>query len=215
MFSPRQPPALDVRDISRACLGTGLLETIGVPGLDYAAYMNHCRSRLNEYEKAVSLPLQTAKCGEDVMDILQMIKSGLHRDELVDILEQRAGPESGNCQLVQGRISRVASLLVMTEIGMASEYGRRARVYWRSGTLRELMKNHFTRERALANKTSHLEQMPTAKSLVQIARLRIAWTADLSDHLMLDREQKVVHIFHHATYLECQRKRYEKKKLSA
>lgn len=201
-----------VAEIMRACLGPLFRETVGCPRLEYTAFTNHCHSRLKDCKAATYWSEQNASCNEDVLDILQMIKTGLRRDELVDTLEQRTGsaPLSNrfiHYRFIQDRIDRAASLLVMTEIGSIAQYGSRGQVSWRSGTLQQLINSHFTRERALSDTSIRLEQIFTAKSLVQIAGLRISWTANLSDHLLLDREQRVLHIFHHATYLECQRKR--------
>lgn len=199
-----------VAETMRACLGTLFRERVGCPRLDYTAFTNHCRSRLKDCKAATYWSDHNASCNEDVQDILQMIKTGLHRDELLDTLGQRTGPAPlSHPRLVQERIDRVASLLVMTEIGNIAQYGPRTQVSWRSGTLQQLINSHFTRERALSDASIRLEQIFTAKSLVQIAGLRIFWTANLSDHLLLDKEQGILHIFHHATYLECQRKRYE------
>lgn len=209
VFLLQQPPEHDVLDILRACLGTLFLERVGFPRLDYTAFTNHCRSRLEECKTATYGSVQNTSCDEDVRDILQMIKIGLRRDELLDTLAQRTGLGLMNYRFAQWRIDRVASLLVMTEIGNITRFGRRARVSWRSGTLQQLINSHFTRERTLTDTSIRLEQIFMAKNLVQIAGLRIFWTANLSDHLLLDREQGIVHIFHHATYLECQRKRYE------
>lgn len=203
------PSEHDMADILRACLGTLFRERVGSSRLNYTAFTNHCRSRLEEYKSATYGSMQNASCNEDVRDILQMIKSGLRRDELVDTLGQRTAPGSMNDRFVQERIDRVASLLVMTEIGNITPFDRRARLSWRSGNLQQLIKSHFTRERTMTDTSIRLEQIFMAKSLVQITGLHIFWTADLSDHLLLDRAQGIVYIFYHATYLECQRKRYE------
>lgn len=209
VFLPDWPSEQDMTDIIRTCLGTLFLERVGCPRLDYTAFTYHCHSTLKAFRAVVYWPLQNADCIEDVRDILQMIKTGLHRDELVDTLEQRTLSASWSPRFVQERVDRVASLLVMTEIGNIGQFSRRPRVSWRSGTLQQLINSHFTRERALTDSSIRLEQIFTAKSLAKIAGLRIFWTANLSDHLLLDREQRRVYVFHHATYLECQRQRYE------
>lgn len=208
------PPKHSMTDIVRACLGSMFLERVGCPRLDYTAFTNHCQARLKECNAATYGSLQERSCIEDVHDILQMIKTGLNRDELVDTLGHRTGPASLSHRSIQERVDRVASLLVMTEIGSIGQPSRRARVSWSSGTLQQLINSHFIRERALTDTSIRLEQIFTAKSLVKIAGLRIFWTANLSDHLLLDTEQSVVHIFRHATYLECQRKRYEQAPLA-
>lgn len=196
-----------VAETMRACLGTLFRERVGCPRLNYTAFTNHCRSRLEDCKSATYWSKQNSSCNEDMLDILEMIKTGLHRDELADTLGQRTGAEPLSHRFVQERIDRAASLLVMTEIGNIAQYNPRAQVSWRSGNLQQLINSHFTRERALSDASIRLEQIFTAKSLVQIAGLRIFWTANLSDHLLLDKEQRTLHIFHHATYLECQRRR--------
>lgn len=199
-----------VKDIISACLGSLHQYRAGSSRLDYTAFEKHCLSCLTNIETTTYKSVQDASHhNADVFDILQMIKTGLHRDELVDTLEQRADPESMNCRFVQERVDRVASLLVMTEIGNFTQNGYGARISWRSGTLQQLINSHFSRERTLTDTSIRLEQIFTAKSLVKITGLRIIWTANLSDHLAVDRKQNTLHIFHHATYLECQRKRCE------
>lgn len=196
-----------VAETMRACLGTLFRERVGCPRLNYTAFTNHCRSRFKDCKAATYWSMQYSSCNEDMLDILQMIKTGLRRDELVDTLGHRTGPAPLDHRFVQERIDRAASLLVMTEIGNIAQYGSRAQVSWRSGTLQQLINSYFTRERALSDASIRLEQIFTAKSLVQIAGLRIFWTVNLSDHLLLDKEQRILHIFHHATYLECQRRK--------
>lgn len=198
------------KDIISACLGSLHQYRAGSSRLDYTAFEKHCLSCLQNIETATYRSVQNASHrNADVLDILQMIKTGLHRDELVDTLEQRTGPGSMNRRFVQERVDRVASLLVMTEIGNVAQNGCGARVSWRSGTLQQLINSHFSHERTLTDTSIRLEQIFTAKSLVQIAGMRIIWTDNLSDHLVVDGKQNTVRIFHHATYLECQRKRYD------
>lgn len=192
---------LQVKDIISACLGSLYQYRAGSSRLDYTAFEKHCLACLANIQTATYRSFQNASQRDaDVFDILQMIKSGLLRDELVNTLKQRTDLGSIDRRFIQDRVDRVASLLVMAEIG---------RVSWRSGTLQQLINSHFSHDRILTDTSIRLEQIFTAKSLVQIAGLRIVWTANLSDHLLLDRERSILYIFHHATYLECQRKRYE------
>lgn len=117
----------ELKKIFHACLGSLSVWRAGLPRLDYTAFRDHCRSRLKEYETATYGPHQNAEfCNTDLFDILQMIRTGLHRHELVDTWEQRAGPGL-KPPFAQERIDRVASLLVMTEIGNMTRYGCGAR----------------------------------------------------------------------------------------
>lgn len=61
----------------------------------------------------------------------------------------------------------------MTEIGNVTQNGCGARASWRSETLQQLINSHFSPERTLTDTSICLEQIFTAKSLVQIAGLRI------------------------------------------
>lgn len=95
-----------VKDIISACLGSLHQYSAGPSRLDYTAFEKHCQSSLTSIETATYRSVQNAShLNADVFDILQMIKTGLHRDELVDTLEQRAGPESTNDDL-----SKIASI---------------------------------------------------------------------------------------------------------
>jgi hypothetical protein len=79
---------------------------------------------------------------------------------------------------------------------------------WTSDPLEEFIHAYFNAPRALGQETVKLEKIFNARNLGRIAGIEIEWTNNLADHLRLTDGDKKVAIFHHASFLECQLKRY-------
>ncbi|KAL1882864.1 hypothetical protein Daus18300_000502 [Diaporthe australafricana] len=186
-------------DIFRACMGSIYLERASTAQLNYSAYEAHCRSvllRIGPLDKAF------------LLDTLEMIRNGLHRHEIVDALQQKTASGSDDVPFIKELLDQIASLLIMTNIGddlQDIHDPTPKRMQWTDGNLKDTVNDYFSGETDLTDMDVRLGPAFTAENLVKIAGLRIYWTADLSSHLLLDTEHRMVHIFHHVTFLECQR----------
>jgi hypothetical protein len=54
-----------------------------------------------------------------------------------------------------------------------------------------------------------LDRIFNARNLGRIAGIEVYWTNNLFDHLRLIDEDRKVAVFHYASFLKCQRERYE------
>lgn len=202
---------ISITQVFRACLGSMYLEKASSAQLNYTAYEDHCRSTMRHLEQAGALLTTYQPLDKAVfLDVLQMIRCGLHKDEVVATLQQRIISGPNGIRSIGESVDRIASLVAMVEIGDVEERGydsRFERVPWTHGNLKDTISNYFSGQTVLSDTGIRLDSAFTTKNLAQIARFRISWTANLADHLLLDAEQKVMHVFHHVTFLECQRKR--------
>jgi hypothetical protein len=80
-------------------------------------------------------------------------------------------------------------------------------LHWTEGSIKDCIGKHFKVPENLTEKVK-LEPAFTTLNLGRIAGLEIEWTANLGDHLRLKDDDKTVAIFHHASFLECQHKRF-------
>ncbi|KAH8761222.1 hypothetical protein F5883DRAFT_563456 [Diaporthe sp. PMI_573] len=198
-------------DIFRACLGSMYLEKASTAQLNYSAYEEYCRSTMIYLDIAPFLRTnQSGGLNKAVLlDVLQMIRCGLHKHEIIATLQHRISCGLDSVRSIGISVDRVASLLVMVDIGDNYEAGCGMRTHlmpWTHGSLRDNINGHFQGEVDLSDMGIRLGPAFTMKNLVKIAGLRISWTANLADHLRLDSERNVMHVFHHVTFLECQRK---------
>jgi hypothetical protein len=200
-------------DIFRACLGSMYLEKASTAQLNYSAYEDYCRSTMIYLD--INPFLSTNQSGgfnnAVLLDVLQMIRCGLHKHEIIATLQNRMSCGPDCVRSIGVSVDRVASLLVMVDIGDNYEAGCGTRTHlmpWTHGSLRDNISDYFQGEVDLSEMGIRLGPAFTMKNLVKIAGLRISWTANLADHLRLDSERNVMHVFHHVTFLECQRKRY-------
>lgn len=212
VISRYQPARVKMEDLFRACLGIMYLEKAGSAQLDYSAYEAYCRSTIDSRNiDVLRLVRDSGLNGLDIFDVLQMIRTGLDRQEIVETLQQRIACTPNSARSIGAALDYVARLLVMVDIGdqFVRGFGARLeRVVWAHGNLQGTINSHFSGQIDLSDLDVRLERTFTAQNLVKLAGLRISWTADLAAHLLLDEEQKTVYIFHHVTFLECQRKRY-------
>lgn len=217
-ISQYQPATMKMTDVFRACLGFMYLEKAGTARLDYSAYEDYCRSTIENLEaNALTLLTPSELSGMNnavLLDILQMIRTGLHKHEIVETLQQRTTCGPNHIRSIAAAVDQIASLLVMVDIGdifdraYITTLSPVAPVVWAHGSLRGAINSYFIGHIELSDMDVRLGPTFTAQNLVKLAGLQISWTADLAAHLLLDGEQKRFYIFHHVTFLECQRKRY-------
>lgn len=193
-----------MEEVFSTCLGNIEVRKARWAHLNHSAYADHCRYTMGCLEEAGGLNKAA------FLDVLQMIRCGLHKQEIVATLQQKhCGPNG--LRSVGEFVDRIASLLVMVDIGESSERGNDARlnrVSWMNGSLENTISNYFSGQTDLSAMTIRLDTSFTIANLTEKAGLRISWTSNLADHLRLDGEQRLVHIFHHVAFLECQRNRY-------
>ena len=71
-------------------------------------------------------------------------------------------------------------------------------IEWRENlSLREMIKGAFPSSQSLIDQEVLIDPSFTAENLHKMCRVRIKWTANLKDHLMLERSTATLHLFPH------------------
>ncbi|OJJ37968.1 hypothetical protein ASPWEDRAFT_472858 [Aspergillus wentii DTO 134E9] len=76
---------------------------------------------------------------------------------------------------------------------------------WTDGTIETAIHQYFSHPPKLDDTSITLEKSFTAYNLESFTGIAIHWTDNIADHLRLVEDDKKVVIFHHVTFLECQR----------
>lgn len=107
---------------------------------------------------------------------------------------------------IEDTTALAARLLLMLNIGNPKHCltPGQTRIDWRSGTLKELVGYQFSSIPVLSDHVK-LSRQFNALQLVKIAGVKVAWTNNLADHLLLQEDDTKVYIFHHASFLQCHR----------
>ncbi|KAK3312519.1 hypothetical protein B0H66DRAFT_570804 [Apodospora peruviana] len=96
-----------------------------------------------------------------------------------------------------------AGLLLMCEFGV-TKFGFRGSnpLPWSDQqTLRQATTQYFSKEKALQPENPRLSRLFTARNLVSIGGMKVRWTSNLVDHLLLSDDDQTVFIFYHVGFL--------------
>ncbi len=161
----------------------------------------HLSSNLSSGDTKILLRLSTA-CKNILQDHENI---NLQIDSALAISKPDAAE---NC--LDEAIDLAATLLSMTAIGKLKHSfipGQKPLI-WESEPLKALLEGRF-HILASTNKSIirvKLDRLFISRNLERIAGLKIVWTDNLSDHLQLWRDDTEVAIYHHASFLEHQKK---------
>lgn len=170
----------------------------------WAYYSRECINALHDGGRHVA-----TRTHADITACAAKLRSGMVREDIKASLRSKLSTHHENEEeMLDNSIDLTASLLLMANFGSYSyAFSGQNRVFWNQGSLRDFVQKYFEPERKLANETVKLEKLFKASNLDRIAGLQISWTDNLADHLRMTEDDKRVHIFHHASFLEAQRQR--------
>ncbi|KAL6408767.1 uncharacterized protein AUP68_07713 [Ilyonectria robusta] len=164
----------------------------------FAYYAKQCELiALHEGGTHVSL-----KTHQDIMRIVQLFKDNRTHDEILLL----TGTSSADSQRDYS-IDLAARLYLMIEFGnLPYVYSGCKQLEWTQGSLRDFIVERFEKKQELSHDNIKLEKVFNARNLRKIGGVEVAWTANLADHLRLMKDNKVVAIFHHASFLRRQQR---------
>jgi hypothetical protein len=177
--------------------------------LDYESYFSYYTEQCNDalHDGGRHVFVRTHK---DIVQIAQYLKNSMNRNSIKKTLASKLPvPKPMNeDELLDGSIDLVSRLLLMVEFGCL-QYGftGRRQLSWVEGSLGECTSKYFCAPQILGQESVRFEKVFNARNLGRIAGIEIQWTNNLADHLSLLDDGKKVAIFHHASFLECQRSR--------
>jgi hypothetical protein len=172
----------------------------------FSYYAEQCRLALYDGGQHI-LP----RTHRDVIEMAAHLRNSVRRHELKDILRPNLPdpPPSDADEILDNTIDLTARLLLMVNVG-SFQYGvsENSQLSWRDGTVNEFLQGRFRVNKVLEGTSIKLEKIFNARNLQRIAGIQIIWTDNLADHLSMRDDDTRVAIFHHASFLQCQERRY-------
>jgi hypothetical protein len=172
----------------------------------FSFYAQQCELFLHESARHIS-----ARTHRDLVNIAQSLKKSIPREKIFKDLKEKlqvSKPTSNKDNLVNASIHLTTRLVLMMEFcSLDYSFSGGEQLHWTEGSIKDCLGKHFTKPGSLPEKAK-LEPVFNALNLSRIAGLEIEWTANLGDHLRLKDDDKTVTVFHYASFLECQTKKY-------
>lgn len=114
-----------------------------------------------------------------------------------------------NPRSYESMVDFMARCLTMTNIGkLEAEANPRRSVMWQSGGLRSCLLEHFGTAAAQGHDRVKLCKHFDSWNIEAVGGIKIKFTDNLADHLLLVEDDTAVLVFHHASFLEIQDHKY-------
>ncbi|KAK0638644.1 hypothetical protein B0T16DRAFT_336850 [Cercophora newfieldiana] len=168
-----------------------------------AYYSPRCQHFTREGGRHIS-----ARTHSDVTHIASWILQDDSRETIRSRLLNQA-TERGNAvdeKAIETSIDMCASLLAMIECGKQEfVFSGRSPMLWDSGGLRSCLARRFAPQTSLDASSLKLVKAFTGRNLSRVGGIRIKWTNNLVDHLLLTDDDQAVSIFQCASFLMIQK----------
>lgn len=176
-------------------------ESLAVPLDIYVEYFEEqCRLALHNWERYDISNIRFYHLVE-IVGMIHERKSRMHiESHLKTILEC-------DCREVSSEIVDLSvRLLLMIQTGSYRQVliPGQASLSWTDGAICHTLSTYFSHHNVLKD-TIELDKAFTARNIERISGIRIVWTGNLLDHLRLSEDDSSLTIFHHASFLHCQR----------
>lgn len=197
------------RQISTEFWGETRLQRLNGIEVDLEPYWSYygkeCSHALHDEGRHVA-----ARNHRDIIQIVRQLKGGVLRQDIKAGLRSKLTVLHANeDEMLDNSINLAAGLLLMIDFGGFSYgFSGKTELQWKNATLADCLEDYFGDDSVLAHERVKLEKNFTARNLSRIAGVEIVWTDNLVDHLRMTDDDTRIHIFHHASFLETQRKRY-------
>jgi hypothetical protein len=167
-------------------------------------YTEQCRIAFHVCGRQI--PVQTH---QDMLDIATIFQNGLPRDTIKNslILKYDKGDFPNFDNMLESSIDLAVRITLMLDVGeLRNAFSGRRRLVWDKSSLHEFVGDIFPEQIELDHSGIKLGTQFTARNLERVSGFRVELTTNLADHLRLRYEDKTVSVFHHASFLQCQKK---------
>lgn len=169
-------------------------------------YETYCHTQWNYFAQG----RRNFEChSHEITEILRMLRAEESKEHILIRLSglRRAGQKPSSEHSCHHMIDFVARLMTPINIGtLPNEVNKRRHLTWNTGTLRDLVAGYLSEPPVLAFERLRLPRAFNAWSLCIIGGIKIRFTDNLADHLLLVDDDAVVLVFHHVSYLKQQGK---------
>lgn len=189
--------------------------------LHYDAYLRYLETQQSYIDdQGLGLRDKTHDIGF-LLKVVKLLKTDSTWEDTVGKIRGILGSTGGSQNIPEDDIPEsfcseiaiyTARMLLMSKVGclMSEQPNPRKYVAWNRGTLARCMDTYFNKRPVMSSEGVHLPKAFDADRIELIAGIKIIFTDNLADHLLLiegEEEGKVeVFVFHHATFLESQHK---------
>jgi len=144
------------------------------------------------------------KTHQDVASVARLLREpGQKRERVLEQLAEML--PGGTADQHEQTLKLTTRLVTMMQIGtMPHELRGGRHIEWTGDALEDFVDTHFSDAPVLGHERIKFEKEFNALSLSRIAGLEVRWTDNLADHLRLVNDDRVVRVFHHATFLRSQ-----------
>ncbi|KAF2964625.1 hypothetical protein GQX73_g8954 [Xylaria multiplex] len=140
---------------------------------------------------------------DDIFQVVQLLIQGHHRNAIVSRLTQVNPIASASA--CNSSIDLAARLLLMLKIGVVKHQASpHLCLKWEKGNLQGFVRERFDKSPVLDAHRVKLPKSFDAWSISIVGGLKVEFTDNLADHLLLINDDTTVLLFHHASFLECQ-----------
>lgn len=145
------------------------------------------------------------KTPEDINRLVQRLQTDRSREDLLLDIQNMCGHENSD-DACQNSLDLAARILLMLRIGTVKyQFLPRRYLAWNTGSLRCLVRAHFTEDPKMNFDAVKLPKSFNAWSLETIGGIEISFTNNLADHLLMTEDDSKVLIFCYVSFLECHR----------
>lgn len=176
----------------------------GRPSADYyfdTYYSPRCQHFAREGGRHIS-----ARTHSDIAQIASWILQDQSRDDIRSRLLDQITEQGPTEKAIETSIDMCASLLGMVECGKQEfVFSGRNPILWAGGSLRDCLAQRFPAQTTLDARNLRLTKGFTGRSLSRIGGIKIKWTTNLVDHLLLTDDDQAVFIFQSPSFLMMQK----------
>ncbi|PVI00644.1 hypothetical protein DM02DRAFT_592461 [Periconia macrospinosa] len=163
-------------------------------------YENQCDHALHQRGRHI-----VVRTHQHIIDIARDLDAGYTRERTRDNLKTLfAGPNppTNATSILDNSVDLAARLYLMINISENKSIAERgSRLVWKEGTLKDTVASHFSEPQVLSSGNIRFEKTFTACNLDRIAGIKFVPTDNLADHLRMAQDDKIVAVFHHASFL--------------
>jgi hypothetical protein len=190
-----------LRELWREC---GL--TPGAASLNMSSYFDYYSTRCQRFSRDGGIHI-CVKTHHALVDIAKKILIDATRDEVCAYLGGGSkGGDEDRARTADTTVNLCASLILMAEVGVQKFgfSGSNPLTWSGQQTLRQAVERHFQPEKQLQPDFLRLGRLFTARNLSHVGGMKVKWTSNIVDHLLLSDDDQTVFIFHHAGFLRYQ-----------
>ncbi|KAF3024926.1 hypothetical protein E8E14_013132 [Neopestalotiopsis sp. 37M] len=177
----------------------------GIKRLDCEAYYNYYKRLVVSMLPPTDTSDGTAYPHSTILELVRQLRDNPDREDALAKL--KSGTPVPDDEACENLLNLSGRLLLMLKFGiMKNQMLPRGHFNWTHGSLHDLVQEYLAPAPKLTHESTRLPKLFNAWSIAVVAGIKIGFTDNLADHLMLVDDDSKLMIFHHATFLELQQK---------